>query len=556
MSNIRIQDYTLRQLMAKFQEREFAIPEIQRQFVWQKPRICKLMDSIFRNYPIGISLIWVAPYSQAINIRPNNKTIIPPFNKRARTSDLIIDGQQRLSTVYGILFGVDSKPEANSYINFNDLFFNCDKSSANRFLFSKRLTDDTEGYIRLTTLLNTTPSVLARRLRLRKWAEKEARKCYNAFHSYRFYLLTFDDLGYEDVKEIFIRINSGGMTVSRADTLFTKASNVDLRAHMLDTRRGLKYGFDNISVDALQNTLGLAYGATQIGNVGFNAFLRRIEKNKNASKEFEKIWKKLQFGYEEAVDFLVNTLKVSNLDLLPSQNIYSILAYSFYLNQKRASPSQIREIKKWFWHTACSDRYSGAAFNRNIPLDIKFFRRLSNGNNARYTIVERISTIDFLRSNYRNTRTSAVNAYFIALRTKRPKYLLNGHEMLLDEASAVSNRKDKHHIFPFALLRRHNVNPRWINSIANICYLESDENQSISDSHPRIYLEDYKRKKHFGRVMRSHLIPYNSSSPVWSHNTRGAFRDFITHRGKLIVSEIEKLCVCRIFEKYDVIKRV
>jgi len=303
MSKISVIPHSLRQLKRKFEECEFAIPEIQRQFVWQKPRICKLMDSIFRDYPIGISLIWTAPYSQSINIRPNNKTIIPPFNKRAKTSDLIIDGQQRLSILYGVLFGVEPKPEANSDINFKELFFNCDKASDKRFIFSKRLSEDSDGYIRLTTLINTSPSILINRLKLKTWVAKEARKCYDAFHSYKFYLLSFENLGYEDVREIFIRINSGGMTVSRADTLFAKASNVGLRDHMIDTQRGLRYGFDYISVDALQNTLGLAYGATQIGNVGFFPFYVRLKRTRRVTRILKRFGKSYNTDMKKLLTF-------------------------------------------------------------------------------------------------------------------------------------------------------------------------------------------------------------------------------------------------------------
>ena len=234
MGKINIDTSSLRQLKKRFENRDFAIPEIQRQYVWNKQRVCKLMDSIFHHYPIGICLLWTAKYSQAIHIRPNRKTIIPPFNTRgANTADLIIDGQQRISTLYGVLFGVEEKPEANSWLNFNELFFDCDKKSERRFIFSKRLSDESDGYIRLTTLLNTTPSVLRRRLQLRKLEAKEAEKCYNVFHSYKFYLLSFEALTYDDVREIFIRINSAGMKVSRADTLFAKASNVDLRDHSI-----------------------------------------------------------------------------------------------------------------------------------------------------------------------------------------------------------------------------------------------------------------------------------------------------------------------------------
>lgn len=188
MRKINIDKLSLRQLKTKFENNEFAIPEIQRQYVWNKSRVCNLMDSVFKNYPIGIGLVWTAKYSQAINIRPNNKTIIPPFNQRASHADLIIDGQQRLSTLYGVLFGINENPEANSFINFNELFFDCDKAYSTRFLFSKRLTINSEGYIKLTTLLNTPPSILKNKLKLKTWEAKEAEKCYAAFHSYKFYL--------------------------------------------------------------------------------------------------------------------------------------------------------------------------------------------------------------------------------------------------------------------------------------------------------------------------------------------------------------------------------
>lgn len=553
---IKVQPYSLRDLKRKFDFREFAIPEIQRQYVWNKPRICNLMDSILRDYPIGISLIWTAPFSKAIHIRPNNRTIIPPFNKKAKTADLIIDGQQRLSTLFGVLSGAEPNREANSEINFKHLFFNCDKKAKKRFIFSSRLDENSKGYVRLHSLLNTPPAVLKRRLDLKNWAYAEMIKCFQAFHSYRFHLLQFKGLDFDDVREIFIRINSAGMRVNRADTLFAKATDVNLRDNMLDTKRGLKHGYNNISTEALQNALVLAYGSTEIGGRGVESFLRKIEKSKHSgNKDFNRIWKRLQYGYEEAVDFLVNHLKVRHPKMLPYENIYTMLAYFFYLNQSRVKPQQLKEIRKWFWHTSCGERYSGAAFNRNIPADINFFKRLSRKGNAKYIIAEKANANDFLRSDYRRSSSSSI-AYFILLRNKKPLYLANGTEILLDDATSVSNRKDRHHIFPNDLLKRQGVNIRWVNSISNICYLESDENQSISNSHPRKYLLQYKRSKHFGRVMKSHIVPFKSDSPVWSSNTKQAYLQFLNIRGKQIVNNINALAGAKVFDKFDGIRRV
>lgn len=552
---ISVKKYNLRKLKRKFENRDFAIPEIQRQYVWRRRQVLKLFDSIFRNYPVGISLVWHAPFSKAIHIRPNSKTILHPFNKKAKFTELVIDGQQRLSTLFGIINGIEERPDAGSTINFKNVFFNCDKKSERRFVFSKKYDENTKGYIRLTDLINVPPARLKRRHGLTDWETKEAVKCYNAFHSYVFLILVYEGKNFSDIKEVFIRINSAGMRVSRADTLFARATNVNLRDNILDTKRGLNHGYRSISTEAMQSTLGLAYGASRITARDLESVLSRIERDRKDNKEFNRIWRKLQYGYEEAVDFLVNYLKVTNPSILPYPNIYALLSYFFYLTQSRAKPSQISEIKKWFWHTSCGERYSGASFNRNVPNDIKFFSRLARNPNAKYYVEEKINPVDFFKSEY-NKASSSAKAYFLLLQIKRPAYLLNGIEMLLDKTSSSSNRKDRHHIFPQALLKRRNVHARWINSIVNICYLEADENQSISDTSPAKYLPAFKKLSHFGRVMRSHLIPYAANSPVWNNHIRLAFLKFINERGRLIVTAIEDIAGARIFEKLDNVKRI
>ena len=552
---IKIESHSLRQLKAKFENRQFAIPEIQRQYVWNRQRICNLMDSILKNYPIGVSLVWNAPYSKAIDIRPNNKSILPPFDKGAKTADLIIDGQQRLSTLYGILMGIEPKSDAGSEINFKHLFFSCDKNASKRFKFSKSMDEDTKGYIRLFELVNMKQSSLRKRLRLTASETKEAVKCHTAFAKYKFFTIKFTGLEFNDVRDIFIRINSAGMSVNRADTLFAKATDVKLRHHIIEAQRGLNHGFDSISTNALQSALVLAYGAERIDGREFDAFVRKIEKSKNATSEFSKTWKKMLWGYQETVDFLVTQLKVKHPKLLPYTNIYTMLAFFFYLNNSRAKLHQIREIKKWFWHTACGERYSGAAFNRNIPEDIRFFKKLVKSPNTKYSISERINPTDFLKSDYSKASSSSV-AYFLFLRCRKPLYLANGQEMIMDNASAISNRKDRHHIFPKALLRRKEINFKWINALPNICYLESDKNTSIRDSAPSKYLGEYRTKKHFGRVMRSHLIPFDLNAPVWTSNIKTGYLDFFNKRGSRILGAIEELAGAKIFERFEGIRRL
>ena len=87
-------------------------------------------------------------------------------------------------------------------------------------------------------------------------------------------------------------------------------------------------------------------------------------------------------------------------------------------------------------------------------------------------------------------------------------------------------------------------------------YIESDENQAISDSLPKTYLSGYKTKGHFLRVMKSHLISVDKNSPVWSKDVKYAFLPFLNIRAKLIIGEIEKCAGVKLFEQFEPFKRI
>src|SRR5271167_2971009 len=81
----------------------FWLPNIQRAFVWDEEQICRLFDSILREYPISTLLIW----KTKSNIR--RRKFIDNFRSTLRLSDfyvpednrlksLVLDGQQRLQS--------------------------------------------------------------------------------------------------------------------------------------------------------------------------------------------------------------------------------------------------------------------------------------------------------------------------------------------------------------------------------------------------------------------------------------------------------------------------
>jgi hypothetical protein len=88
---------------------EIVLPAIQRDFVWDEDRIELLFDSMFRGYPVGIVLLWET-YHQ-IQFRPFARNHVSggihqfEENKKSRPIKLVLDGQQRLSSIYVALKG-------------------------------------------------------------------------------------------------------------------------------------------------------------------------------------------------------------------------------------------------------------------------------------------------------------------------------------------------------------------------------------------------------------------------------------------------------------------
>jgi uncharacterized protein with ParB-like and HNH nuclease domain len=97
------------ELVNEIDDEDIVLPAIQRDFVWDENRIELLLDSMFRGYPVGIVLLWET-YTQ-IQFRSFARDHVPggiykfEENKKGRRIKLVLDGQQRLSSIYVALKG-------------------------------------------------------------------------------------------------------------------------------------------------------------------------------------------------------------------------------------------------------------------------------------------------------------------------------------------------------------------------------------------------------------------------------------------------------------------
>lgn len=224
---------TVNQLLEKIDTGELGLPELQRPFIWKDSKVRDLFDSMMRGYPIGYLMLWECPSLD------KKKSIGVDAHSYDSPKEVIIDGQQRLTSLYAVMKGkkvINSKFDEKSIVisycplqnkfevgyqatkndpewiyNISDLF-----TSTNTFKFigdfikklgdyrstkGSELTDEEQGLIadRINSVVNLKSHTLPV-FDIKSTAEEE------------------------DVSEIFVRVNSGGVSLKQNDFILTLLS--------------------------------------------------------------------------------------------------------------------------------------------------------------------------------------------------------------------------------------------------------------------------------------------------------------------------------------------
>jgi hypothetical protein len=97
-------------------QRHMALPEFQRGYVWNREQVRGLMTSLYRKHPVGTLLVWVTESATAQH--RGDGPLAPGIVK------LLLDGQQRITSLYGIMRGYAPDFFDGNATTFTGLYFN------------------------------------------------------------------------------------------------------------------------------------------------------------------------------------------------------------------------------------------------------------------------------------------------------------------------------------------------------------------------------------------------------------------------------------------------
>lgn len=532
MAQFNVYSTSVESIISWIKSGEIAIPEIQRPFVWDSPKVRDLLDSLYKGFPVGYIIVWKNP-----DIRLKDGTV-------STGKKILIDGQQRVTALQAAIAGqlvVDANYEKKRIkIAFNpqtEGFEVCNPaiekdskwipdvsaifSDFSQYKFIKQYSER-NGLVDMEEKLDETLAKL------------------KSIYNINLGVIELSQaLTIDDVTDIFIRINSQGVVLSQADFAMSKISSddryggnetrkmIDYFCHFM--RRPADYEMitnndkDFAGSDALQKIKWVVKETediyvpnyTDVLRVSFTHKFRRgkiadlvsllsgrdFETRDNLESIAEESFQLLRQGVEAFVNetnfkryiMIVKSTGIVHASLVRSQNVLNF-GYILYLtlkDQKMDAALIEKLVRKWIVLSMLTGRYSSSP-ETAIDYDIKrfteqdpveFIKNIEAGELSdafwNYTLVTRLDT---------SVASSPYFLVFLMAQVKRGARGFLSEQITIQ--SLIEQRGDIHHIFPKKFLQKNGVNNRKdYNQIANYVYIQSEINIRISDTAPCKYME-------------------------------------------------------------------
>lgn len=575
-------DYTIGKLMDDIEIGDIALPDIQRPFVWYKKisKVRDLFDSIYRGYPIGYLLFW-----ENAN-RSDYKNIGFDEKKRKIPRFLIIDGQQRLTALFAVMKNQEVlTPDYESKtikIAFRpiDAIFKVGDAATDRdpeYIPDLSALWSGEGDF---AIISNFISALKEKREITKEEEKTISSNIQSLININKYPLTAleiaPSLEEEIVSDIFVRINSQGVSLTQADFILTLLSvyweegRKEIEQFCIDSRKipeketrfsSFNYLIKPDPDDMLRVLVGLTFHRAKMKDVYSIIRGRNMETGEFSEDLRTQQFDKLKLNLPTILD---NTnwqsfLKVligggyKDEELISSKSAV-LYSYIIYLIGKQNFNTQNHELQRiigrWFVMSSLTGRYSSSpetAFEKDLNR-IKEFSPDGFISGLEKIIGENL-TNDFWditlvgQMETSSARSPEANAFYAALNKLGSPVLFSRKLVgdLYDPSLKIKKKRlEKHHIFPRNyLISKYgfdkNKDKAKINQIANLTFLEFEDNIEISDDKPSEYFAMVQKR--FGEseikeMLAQHAIPENFYQLEYDN--------FLQERRKLMTGIIKK----------------
>lgn len=506
---------------------DIALPEFQRGYVWNRDQVRGLFDSLYRRHPVGGLLVWVTEAKTA-----DRRGGGPVGSGSVK---LLLDGQQRMTSLYGTVRGkaprfFDGNPETFSGLRFHleDEIFS--------FYQPVKMRDDPlwidvtalmvsgqAGHETLITSLAEHPNIGTKAV---KYSARIARLLGILDIDLHVEEVTGAEKSLDVVVDIFNRVNSGGTKLSKGDLALAKicAEWPEARSEMKAKLKGWADAGYHFNLDWLLRSVNTVLtGEARFSHLhGKDAFDIRDGLTR-ACKQID-----------ASLNLIAGRLGLDHDRVLFGR--FGVPVMVRYLD-RLAGPMDAGERDKllfWFVQAGMWGRFSGST-ETYIDQDLAALEGPGGGLDA---------LIEQLRLWHGGLRVEPghFDGWSLGARFYPVLYMLTRMGEAKDWGTGLPlkadmlgrmHRLEVHHIFPKSRLYDAGYGRAEVNAVANFCFLTKDTNLAINNRLPEIYFEEVEGA-HPG-ALASQWIPTDSA--LWRIER---YRDFLEARKALLAAETNR----------------
>lgn len=528
---------SVRELIDDVRQLDLVLPEFQREYVWTREQAKQLMVSMFRSYPTGSLLFWKTDNPPEIKNQAVEKD-------RIGTTTVILDGQQRLTTLYLLTRG-DIPPyytEADLETDPRSLYFDLDSGDFQYFQATKMRGNPTwvsvvdcfgDGVInpfevaKQTVADDQDPFELAERYnenlnRLRNIRER----------SYPIQTVP-PNASIDDAIDVFDRVNSLGTKLTDAELALAHITGKwpQARQEMKEKIQELsqrRFAFDLTFM--VRSLVGVVHGR------GLFEVIHHTE-----ATELKSGWQRLTKILDYLVTMLPGHAHIHSTEDLNTTNVFVPAVVYLSRNDIRFRDNlEMKRFMHWLYAASLWARYTSQTDQR-IDHDISVVQRSrSPWADLVDAIIEQRGRIEVKPSDLegRIIQHPLYRTAFVMAKARGAIDWFNGTP--LDSPQGKSYAIHSHHIFPVSVLygdggydRDNHLHKKIVNEIANRAFLTGDSNISLSNTEPAKYLPAIEEK--YPGALAKQFVPTNPD--LWQLNR---YEDFLAERRRLIATAINE----------------
>jgi hypothetical protein len=555
---------TVEELVGMIERGELRLPEMQRRYVWRSPRVRDLLDSLYRGYPSGAILLW-----ETDEVVPLQEFAVQQQKNPYQSTRLLLDGQQRLTSLSAVirgepvavrgrkrpielLFNLEHPDELAVVTEVNedaddDEDENGSEDEADStedellqrfnkmtFVVATKKLEQMPQWVKVTDVFKTdSDASFLKRAGVNGFDDPNYEKYSQRLallRGIRKYVYRMDvlerKLSYDEVTEIFVRVNSLGAKLRSSDLALAQITakwRGSLKTFQGFQDQCAKKGFELDLGLHLKNLVAFATGQSRFLTV-----------NTISLAALQEGWSESVKGMEFATNFLKNNVGIDSPALLSSPFLLAALGYYGHKRDYQLSAKESERLRYWVLVANAKGRYSRGSSETLLDQDLATLRDGSGVNELIERLRLQVGLLEVSADELegRNQRSAFFKTMFLAFRSAGAEDWRSNLAIALDHSGA-QHRLQFHHLFPKALLKGSYSN-READDIANLAFIGGKTNRAISDKSPADYFSTLIEKAGED-AFAAQCIPID---PKLLKLDR--YKDFLAERRKLIEKRLNE----------------